>query len=198
MNALVALITAAPSVVALTKTAAPVALAVAARARSVPLETYLLGLAALMLPVGLVLRKREVQEEKQYQERMSRYLALEQVADRLEEPKELLAAKAVVGCILAAETGHACLDDDFPTATFSKWPLFPLFKELRIHWWKDSPREVRMDKYDLAELTVVAQVIHKNLTKCSGLTLTEAALERNSIANLSEQECWEAGLPDLR
>ena len=197
MNALVTLVTAAPSVVALTKTAAPVALAVAARAHSVPLEAYLLGLAALMLPVGLVLRKREVREEKQYQERMSRYLALEQVADRLKEPKELLAAKAVVGCILAAETGHACLDDDFPTATFSK-ELFPLFKELRIHWWKDSPREVRMEKYDLAELTVVAQVIHKNLTKCSGLTLTEAALERNSIANLSEQECWEAGLPDLR
>ena len=197
MNALVTLVTAAPSVVALTKTAAPVALAVAARARSVPLETYLLGLAALMLPVGLVLRKREVQEEKQYQERMSRYQVLEQVADRLKEPKELLAAKAVIGCILAAETGLACQDDDFPPATFSK-ELFPLFKELRIHWWKESPREVHMEKYDLAELTVVAQVIHKNMINCSGLTLTEAALERNSIANLSAQEWWEAGLPDLR
>ena len=83
MNALVALITAAPSVVALTKTAVPVALTVAARAHSVPLEAYLLGLATLMLPVGLVLRKREVREEKQYQERMSRYRVLEQVADRL-------------------------------------------------------------------------------------------------------------------
>lgn len=118
MNALAVLVTAAPSVVALTKTAVPVALAVAARAHSVPLEAYLLGLATLMLPVGLVLRKREVREEKQYQERMSRYLVLEQVADRLKKPKELLAAKAVVGCILAAETGHACLDDDFPTPTF--------------------------------------------------------------------------------
>ena len=44
----------------------------------------------------------------------------------------------------------------------------------------------------------MAQVIRANMDKFSGISLAEAAMERNSIVRLSEQEYWEAGLPDLR
>ncbi len=197
MNALVTLVTAAPSVVALTKTAAPVALAVAARARSVPLEAYTFGLAVLLLPVYIVVRNREVREEAQYLRQLARHQYLRSVAGDLQKPKVLDAANEVISCLLAAETRYATRSRDFPPVTFTK-KLHPLFLALRIHVYKDWPRRVKMEKYDRVELAVVAKVIRANMDKFSGISLAEAAMERNSIANLSEQEYWEAGLPDLR
>ena len=197
INALAALITAAPSVVALSKTAAPVALAVAARARSVPLAAYAVGLSVLVVPVCVVVHNRAARVVAKYRQRQPRYRYLRSVAGDLQKPKELDAANAVIDCLLMAETDLAYQDHDFPRATFSK-DLNPLFLALRIHVYKDWPRRVKMERYDRVELAVVAKVIRANMDKFSGISLAEAALERNSIANMSEQEWREAGLPDLR
>ena len=182
MNALVTLVTAAPSVVALTKTAAPVALAVAARARSVPLEAYTFGLAVLLLPVYIVVRNREVREEAQYLRQLARHQYLRSVAGDLQKPKVLDAANEVISCLLAAETRYATRSRDFPPVTFTK-KLHPLFLALRIHVYKDWPRRVKMEKYDRVELAVVAKVIRANMDKFSGISLAEAAWARNSIVS---------------